>query len=268
MVLNGIKNWCKFQIKRVFPILSKETVNDKRTFLSLRYIRGRGVEIGALHFPLSVANGVQVKYVDRVTREESIKKFPELDASKIVTTHIIDDGFTLSTIPDASQDFLIANHVLEHVSNPLQVLSNWGRILKLDGILFVSVPIAEKCFDKDRPLTSMQHFIDDFDICIREEKELFQDRNKIHYRDWIKLSKPNILKSQGIKCAPLTPENERKKINEMLENSAEIHFHTFSHESYLHLLTHFTKNIKKNIKIIEILKSNIETIAVLQKFEI
>ncbi|MCP6623602.1 class I SAM-dependent methyltransferase, partial [Klebsiella pneumoniae] len=78
-------------------------------------------------------------------REENIRKFPELDAASIVPTDYLEDGFTLASIPDCSQDFVIANHVLEHASNPLQVLSNWARVLRPGGTLFITVPIGSRC---------------------------------------------------------------------------------------------------------------------------
>jgi hypothetical protein len=59
-----------------------------------------------------------VRYVDYVTREENLRKFPELDPRTLVTPDIVDDGFVLANVPAESQQFVAANHVLEHASNP------------------------------------------------------------------------------------------------------------------------------------------------------
>ena len=68
---------------------------DKRERLARKWLNGTGLEIGALHKPLKVSETVTVLYVDRVTRERSIEKFPELPAMDIVPVAIIDDGFDL-----------------------------------------------------------------------------------------------------------------------------------------------------------------------------
>jgi len=39
-----------------------------------------------------------------------------------------------------SQDFIIANHVLEHVINVIQSVRRWYEVLKPNGILYLSVP--------------------------------------------------------------------------------------------------------------------------------
>ena len=65
---------------------------------------------------------------------------------------IIDDGFELATIPPDSQDFVIANHLLEHAPNPLQTLLNWHRVLKKNGILFMTLPNGARNFDQGRAL--------------------------------------------------------------------------------------------------------------------
>lgn len=98
------------------PILSP--LIDTRKQLSAVFLKGFGLEIGALHNPLWVSAGVSVKYVDRANEHELQKHYFETD--NITKPDIIDDGETLLTLPNASQDFIIANHVLEHCENPIK----------------------------------------------------------------------------------------------------------------------------------------------------
>src|SRR5690606_20098895 len=79
---------------------------DMRFLLSYRFLRGEGLEIGALHFPLPLAPGVRVKYYDYRSREENIRKYPELPADKIVRTDYVGDGEKLELVPAGSLDFL------------------------------------------------------------------------------------------------------------------------------------------------------------------
>ena len=82
--------------------------------LSDRYLEGEGIEIGALHRPLAVAPGARVRYVDREDERELRRHYPELAELPLVPVDIVDDGETLSTLADASVDFVIANHFIEY----------------------------------------------------------------------------------------------------------------------------------------------------------
>lgn len=261
-ILNTLGGSCRGQAKELnaMRIRCLDTIkarlgiglgaHSKRKWLSFRYIkRGCGLEIGALHLPLPVAEGVVVKYVDRVERDGSIAKFPELDSSKIVKPDYIEDGFVLSSFPDSSQDFLIANHVLEHASNPIQVLLNWSRVLKPKGFLFVTVPIAEQCFDRGRAITTLQHFIDDFNLCNRREMDRFHERNRAHYVEWVNVSLPNILREQGVDYTRPSAAEIQRQIDEMLANLEEIHFHTFTAASFKELMSFLTSGIDRTMKV-------------------
>lgn len=59
-------------------------------------------------------------------------------------------------------DFLLSSHVLEHIANPLLALSEWIRLLKNRGMLVLLLPHKNKTFDHWRPLTTLEHLIEDF----------------------------------------------------------------------------------------------------------
>jgi hypothetical protein len=102
-----------------------------------------------------------VRYVDYKTLEENQLRYPEHHDRAIVATDIIDDGFVLRSIAPESVDFIVANHALEHSPNLYGTLRNWASKLAGNGLLFVTVPIAENCYDQGRPITSMEHFLAD-----------------------------------------------------------------------------------------------------------
>ncbi|MDM8543036.1 methyltransferase domain-containing protein [Desulfococcaceae bacterium HSG9] len=244
--------------------------SDQRERLARRYVKGCGLEIGALHCPLILPAGVSVKYVDWVSREESIKKFPELDTSEIVTVDYLDDGFLLFEIPQASQDFLIANHVLEHTPNPIQVLKNWTRVLKPGGILFISVPIAEECFDKGRSQTTIEHLIDDFELynksVLPQAQTRIEQKNKEHLREWINISERNIFSDRYADYKHPSFEEIEKRIEAADMKNIEIHFHTFSLLSYKSLLSFFTASIDKTVQKEKVIQNGGEIISVMRKF--
>ncbi|MFA5871108.1 MAG: hypothetical protein WC858_00125 [Parcubacteria group bacterium] len=78
------------------------------------YIKGKGIEIGALHNPLIVPESAKVKYVDRMTVFDLREHYSELSSLDLVIVDIICDGEKLEKIENDSQDFVIANHFFEH----------------------------------------------------------------------------------------------------------------------------------------------------------
>jgi hypothetical protein len=82
---------------------------DIRAVLAAQYLAGDGIEIGALHSALPLPEGARAKYVDRLPVSELRRQYPELAQLDLVDVDIIDDGETLSRIPDGSQDFIVAS---------------------------------------------------------------------------------------------------------------------------------------------------------------
>jgi hypothetical protein len=91
-----------------------------------RYLHGEGIEIGALHNPLEVPRSARVGYVDHLPVEELREHYPGLADEPLVevdvVVDVVDDGERFSTIGDATQDFVIANHFLEQCEDPLGAL--------------------------------------------------------------------------------------------------------------------------------------------------
>ena len=256
--LVGIYGWMKVNL----------TIRwNYRKILSYRFIRGSGLEIGALHRPLPVLKKVQVRNLDLATREENVRKFHAIDPVTIAETDTIENGFELASFQDASQDFLIANHVLEHAANPVQVLLNWSRVLKPDGILFVAVPIHDGCFDRGRTVTSSQHMFEDYELCKNGNMEAFNIRNRTHYEEWVTISKPNIMVDHNEKYIRPASEEQVKEIESMWKESAEIHFHTFSMSSIEQFMSEHTLLIDSSLELLKVTHNWNEIICLLRKGE-
>jgi SAM-dependent methyltransferase len=71
------------------------------------------------------------------------------------------EASSLQSIDDATYDFLLSSHCIEHLANPLQGLAAWVRVLKEDAVMALIVPHKDGTFDHRRPVTSMQHLIQD-----------------------------------------------------------------------------------------------------------
>ena len=137
--------------------------HEHRKHLARQFIRGRGLEVGALHQPLWVPPGVIVTYVDRMQVDDLRKHYPELADRPLVRVDVVDDGETLRMFAPASQDFIIANHFLEHTQDPIRVIQRHLELLKPGGILYMAAPDKRLTFDRKRPVTTLEHLYKDFE---------------------------------------------------------------------------------------------------------
>lgn len=72
------------------------------------------------------------------------------------------DAVDMHGIESEKYDFLIASHCLEHVANPLKAIREWLRVLVPGGVLVIILPHKDRTFDHRRPVTSLEHLVDDF----------------------------------------------------------------------------------------------------------
>jgi SAM-dependent methyltransferase len=134
-------------------------------------LQGEGVEIGPGHAPFPLPSGLTVRYLDRWEPAENLALFPELGREArfsmpdIICNLDID---RLSSLPDSSQDFVIACHILEHLANPLAILVDIHRVLKPGGLLILVLPDRHFTFDRERSPTSLAHVVDEYRRDVRE----------------------------------------------------------------------------------------------------
>ena len=129
-----------------------------RAALGKVYLKGEGLEIGGLDQPLKVPAGVRVRYVDFQTSNDLEKFNP---GASVPEPDIVDDGATLQSVADSSQDFVIACHLIEHMEDPIGAMKNWLRVLKRGGIIFLAFPDKRFTFDAPRPVTPFAHLTED-----------------------------------------------------------------------------------------------------------
>lgn len=211
-----------------------------------RYLKGKGIEVGALHAPLEVPAGVTVSYVDRLPVAELRKQYPELATANLVEADIVDDGENLASIPDNSWDFVIANHMIEHCQDPIGTLENFLRVIKPGGVLYMGVPDKRYTFDIDRPLTSLDHLI-------RDHTEGAGWSRRSHFEEWVRL-------------VDKTPEQDvAARIQYLLDIDYSIHFHVWTFETFSELLKYCQTIFLRNFEI-ELFQENFgEVIVILRK---
>ena len=174
------------------------------------------------------------------------KIYPELGIFRLTPVDIIDNGETLDRVPLSSQDFIIANHFIEHCENPIKTLMTHLSRLKQGGILFLAVPDRDKTFDNRRPVTSREHAIRDFQD--GSETSRFD-----HYREWALM----------VEQVPEGKAEDRAR--ELIEARYSIHFHVWRQHDFQDLLDYIRTDLKQDFIIRETASCRNEFIFILQK---
>ena len=133
----------------------------------------RGVEIGG-----SAQNdfGLDVLNVDRYAAQDTVYKEAERDAwGRARPVDVVARGDALP-FADASQDFVLASHVIEHIPDPIAALREWVRVAR--RYVFLVVPHRDRTFDRDRPLTPLAELVE------RHEAGLQSDEDR-HWTVWV-----------------------------------------------------------------------------------
>ena len=148
---------------RTDPAAAPPVYFDARRELAGRFLFGQGLEIGPLHLPLTVPADVDVRYVDRMKVADLRREYPELADWNLTEADVIDDGELLSTIGPESQDFIVANHFIEHCENPIGTIENHLGKLRPGGVLFYADPDKSVTLAHPRHVPQIAHMIDNYE---------------------------------------------------------------------------------------------------------
>ncbi len=202
--------------------------------------------MGALHRPLPVPRAASVRYVDRMGVEELREHYPELNREPLVHVDLIDDGERLTTVSDASQDFLIANHFLEHTQDPIGTLQNHLRVLRPGGHLYLAIPLKDVTFDAHRPITPIEHLL-------RDHREGPGASLQQHYEEWASL------------VAGVAREDVAQHVAELRARDYSIHFHVWDEAAVLRLIAYLETELGLPFRLKSARRNHYELIVILEK---
>lgn len=192
--------------------------------LLARHLAGRGVELGPGHVPFPVPYpGASVRYVDRWEPDENRALFRELgdDAPFPVPDVVCNlDVDGLGALDDASEDFVIASHVLEHVANPLALLTDIHRVLRPGGVVLILLPDRRLTFDRDRLPTPLAHLVDEHERGVHEVDD-------DHVEDFLVGT-----------CVPIPDDPEGRAAVFDLHRRRSIHVHCWHEQEFFEVLLH------------------------------
>jgi SAM-dependent methyltransferase len=192
-----------------------------REDIARAYLRGSGIEIGALNVPLRIPPSVRVTYVDYLPIETLRVHHAHLvaEGGTLTAPDIVDDGEKLVKFEDASMDFVVANHFIEHSEDPIGTIQAHLRVIRAGGRLFMAVPDKRWTFDVEREITPLEHLIRDHE----EGPDWSRER---HYGEWARF-------------VDKVPEDQvDQHAADVAARRFSIHFHVFTPQSYLEMLVH------------------------------
>ena len=218
---------------------------DLRRLLAGEYLKGEGLEIGALHAPLPLPAAARRRFVDRMTVAQLREQYPELADANLVEVDIVDDGERLGSIAARSQDFVIANHLLEHCQDPIGTIANMMRVLRPGGVIYMAVPDKIYTFDKDRPVTPLAHLE-------RDHREGPQWSRRGHFEEWARL-----VNKAGDEAAVAAQADRLMAID------YSIHYHVWTRAEMLQMVAAVSKHLRFAVR--ESVTNGEEVIFILQK---
>ncbi|MCC6142336.1 MAG: methyltransferase domain-containing protein [Candidatus Hydrogenedentes bacterium] len=164
--LNRLKTALRWVLRRKTVILHPHFTRQ----VVARYCLGRGCEIGPGMNPQT--DPARTIYLDRYTRYRGQRMLVDL----------VSDAEQLP-LATGSMDYLFSSHALEHCPNTLAVLREWQRVLRPGGRLVLRLPHRDKTFDRTRPLTTLDHHIQDEQAAVDRRDETHWDEFAAHAID-------------------------------------------------------------------------------------
>jgi SAM-dependent methyltransferase len=202
----------------------------KRWRIAAAWLKGDGIEIGALYRPLIVPPQARVRYADHLDEQGLRDHYPELANEKFAPVDIIGTAEDLSNIDADSLDFIIANHLFEHLEYPIKALGEFQRVLRAGGVLYMALPDQRVGIDHRRPVTRIEHLLD--------EHRNGAEKNRVdHYRSWV------------VDCEGL-PEQADERTAMLMAMNYSIHFHVWRADGFLEFLAAAKKEANLDFELV------------------
>lgn len=155
----------------------------KDSDLAHRYLDGlKGIEIGAgAHNPFHIPDCVFVDYTADMDTEFKRLEMQHCGAKQKVD--IVAPGDDLPFL-DEAWDYVLSSHVIEHFFDPIKALSEWQRVLKPGGLIFIICPHVARVKDEKRPVTRLRELMNRHNGAMRPEDVVMADGHHDHQSVW------------------------------------------------------------------------------------
>ena len=149
---------------RIPALGSTTALYGNRAAIAAAFLSGSGVEIGAFTQPTDLPPELTVTFFDRFPTERLRELYDERWCRPMMEPDVVGDAQRLDGLPDAAFDFVIANHVLEHLEDPIAFLKRIAEMLTTGGRAMIAVPDRRYGADSKRMPTSFAHLVEDHEM--------------------------------------------------------------------------------------------------------
>jgi SAM-dependent methyltransferase len=123
-------------------------------YLSMKWLRGNGIEIGAGRYPMELFGNAQAINAD-------------IDSGALFGTEAIEHRLSIDAPVPATLagrfDFVIASHVLEHADGLIQAIQNLIDLARPDGTIYIVVPDIRFLVDAEwMPFFDFAHHVEEY----------------------------------------------------------------------------------------------------------
>lgn len=181
-------------------------------------LSGHGLEIGPGAAPFPVPLSCGVLFGDRLDHGELVSQNAHASPADAVARP--DIGMDLDFVPplrEGTLDFVVACHVIEHTRDPIGAIERARRLLRPGGRLLLVVPDKHRTFDRHRPLTALDHLVQDF-------RHPDRSRDFPHYVEFFTLAFPQ------------PPGAIEGAARSSFEREHAIHYHVWEHATFRQML--------------------------------
>lgn len=223
------------------PLLSR-VAKRRRAFLR-RHLGEKDfsiVEVGALDNPTFLPSEGDIKFADFFTQEESQKRHQNAtshDASRIVPVDYILKSGTISECLTTTPELLIANHLLEHIADPL---SWFEDVRKATNLLFLALPDRRYTFDYFKPCSDAADWLQ-WRAAGLTKPSYFQVLRHLYYHTHFRHEAAWSGEKPTELARRFTLDQAMERAQSLEGTYADVHCSVFTYESFVSLIEAFNE---------------------------
>ncbi|WFT91414.1 methyltransferase domain-containing protein [Bradyrhizobium barranii] len=218
-----------------------ENVSYRDKLIGKLPLAGKGAEIGPLNLPLLSKSDTNVLYVDHLDTEGIRAKYGHLNGIVEIDRPMRDNSLETTLRGDAPLDYVVASQVMEHVPNPVRWLNEIASVLRVGGLLSISLPDRRMTFDLYRDETNAADMIAAYlnDATVPDARAVYDHHSlasavNMHFAIPESVYPDEVIFGKGAVAARVVAEHPMELAREALSGAyLDVHCWVFTPTSFL-----------------------------------